>query len=715
MPNAALNVQALLPHLFAAISIPFDPELVTATLHAAAAGTDVTDASPAWIDQLVRLAEPLRLQCQQLNLSIAEAQAHAGPRCPLVTYAAGTGEWLLLEVNHSRRVSVRRITAHGDARLTVKTDRVPGLVGATAGAAIDWVSVQAVAPLQAATSPGDEHLAPLQRLRKLLGADRHEILLAVVFAVGVGILSLATPVAVQALVNTFALGGLLQPLIILSIILFVFLAFSGGLRVLQTYVVEIVQRRIFVRVLGDLAYRLPRLRCEVMDRSHGTELVNRFFDVLTVQKVSAVLLLDGVAVVLQTLIGLLVLAFYHPLLLAFDILLIAAIGFIVFALGRGGEPTAIAESKAKYAAAGWLEEIARNPVAFKLHGGARLALARADLRAFEYLAARSAHFSVVLRQTIGSVALQAIAGTALLAVGGDLVIEGQLTLGQLVAAELIVSTVLASFAKFGKQLENFYDLLAAVDKLGHVIDQPLEPAGGLAPASDRRAASLRIHDLHFAYPDGTTVFSGLDLEVRAGERIAIVGGHGSGKSTLGALLFGLRSVDAGRIELDGINIRDLRLESLRGYVAIVNDAEIIEDTVLENVRMGRGEIGVADVRQALDGVNLLDEVLDLPDGLTTVLGHAGTPLSFGQTQRLTLARALVGHPALVVVDGILDGMEPSVQTRVCDYLFAAGAPWTVLVLSLDEGRHTRLCDRVIALPARRSRSQHAALGTDHNG
>jgi ABC-type bacteriocin/lantibiotic exporter with double-glycine peptidase domain len=714
MPNAAPNVQALLPHLFAAVSLPFDPGLVNAVLHAAATRWDSTDASLMWTEQLARLAEPLRLQCQHLNLPIADAPAHTGPQTPLVTYVAGTGEWLLLEVKHNRRVSVRRINAHGAPNSSVKPDRMAACIGAPAGASIDWVSVQAVAPLQAATSVGDEHLEPLQRLRKLLGTDRHEILLAVVFAVGVGLLSLATPVAVQALVNTFALGGLLQPLIILSLLLFVFLAFSGALRVLQTYVVEIIQRRIFVRVLGDLAYRLPRLRSEVMDRSHGTELVNRFFDVLTVQKVSAVLLLDGVAVVLQTLIGLLVLAFYHPLLLAFDTLLVSAIAFIVLVLGRGGERTAIAESKAKYAAAGWLEEIARNPIAFKLHGGARLALERADLRGFDYLTARSAHFSVVLRQTIGSVALQAIAGTALLAVGGDLVIEGQLTLGQLVAAELIVSTVLASFAKFGKQLENFYDLLAAVDKLGHVVDQPLEPAGGLALSPDPHAASLRIHDLQFTYPDGTTVFSGFNLAVRAGERLAVVGGHGSGKSTLGALLFGLRTADAGRIELNGINIRDLRFESLRRYVAIVTDAEIIEDTVLENLRMGRTDISIVEVRQALDGVTLLDEILDLPDGLHTVLGHAGTPLSFGQTQRLALARALVGRPNLVVVDGILDRMEPAVQEKVCDYLFAPAAPWTVLVLALYEGKHTRRCDRVVALPAHRPRASNGDRGADRH-
>ncbi len=696
MPNAEPHFHPLLTYLLQRLDLPDNAGDVAHSAEEPAVGTGT------WSEQVLKHVEPLGIDCRIVDLTVPAAVPYAGFGCSLVTRTEGAGadEWIALEGKRGSRIAVVRISSRGTERQRLRLGELQRSLNAGSDHRLRWAAMQAMAPLQNAISTHDNALTPFQRLRKLLRDDRNEIVLTIIFAIGVGILSLATPVAVQALVNTFALGGLLQPLIVLSILLFAFLAFGGALRVLQTYVVEVIQRRIFVRVLSDLAFRLPRLRPEILEKSHGTELVNRFFDVLTVQKVSAILLLDGIAVSLQTIIGLIVLAFYHPLLLAFDLMLVGAILFVIFVLGRGAQDTAIAESKAKYAAAGWLEELARNPFAFKLHGGSDLALTKADQRAFDYLRTRSAHFRIVLRQSIGSVVLQVVAGTAMLGVGGDLVIRGQLTLGQLVAAELIVSIVLASFSKIGKQLENFYDLLAAVDKLGHVIDLPLERSTGVMVSPGPAPARLDVHALAFAYKDGRPVFTGLSFQVLPGERVGVVGRHGTGKSTLADLLFGLRSPTAGRIELNGIDIRDLRLESLRRYVAVVKDSEIIEDTVIENVRIGRTDLSTVAIRHALEQVGLLDEILALPDGLQTVLGHAGTPLSFGQTERLMLARAVVGSPMLLVIDGMLDAMDPVLKAQICNYLFDPAAPWTLLITSLHADNYMQRCSRLITLPGK---------------
>ncbi|MEZ6085762.1 MAG: hypothetical protein R3E58_17875 [Phycisphaerae bacterium] len=266
---------------------------------------------------------------------------------------------------------------------------------------------------------------PMRRLLQLLKPERRELAIVVAFAIGVGVLTLATPVAVQSLVNIVSFGGLTQPLLILAILLLAFLSLAGTIRAFKVYIVELMQRRLFVRVVTDLGFRLPRVRVESFDRNHGPELVNRFFDVLTVQKVGATLLLDGVAVVLQTVIGLLILAFYHPFLLAFDVVLIAGIAIILFIMGRAAIRTAIDESK-PHAVAASLEEIARSPLSFKQVGGPDLAQSRADALAVEYVEARQRHYRVVFRQIVGSLA-QALAATALLSLGGWLVINGQLT------------------------------------------------------------------------------------------------------------------------------------------------------------------------------------------------------------------------------------------------------------------------------------------------
>ena len=234
-----------------------------------------------------------------------------------------------------------------------------------------------------------------------------------VFSLVVGVLTLASPIAVEALVNTVAFGQYLQPVIVLALILFTFLAFAAAIRGLIVYVVEIIQRRLFVRVVEDLAYRLPRVQQQALDREYGPELVNRFFDVVTVQKVVATLLLDGIAIVLQTAIGMAVLAFYHPFLLGFNLVLLFSIGFVVFGLGQGAVTTAVRESVSKYAVGAWLQELTRSPTAFKLHGGSQFALDRADQLAIDWLIARRAHFRILMRQILFALGLQAVAATAL--------------------------------------------------------------------------------------------------------------------------------------------------------------------------------------------------------------------------------------------------------------------------------------------------------------
>ncbi|HXG08857.1 MAG TPA: ATP-binding cassette domain-containing protein, partial [Gemmataceae bacterium] len=538
---------------------------------------------------------------------------------------------------------------------------------------------------------------PFRRLLGLLRPEARDIGIVITYAIGVGVLSLAVPITATAVVNTTALATLVQQLLILCLALLVSLGLAALLRLLQDVVVEYLQQRIFVRVVADLAYRLPRIDIVAFDRQHGPELVNRFFDVLTVQKASATLLLDGVTVVLQMVIGLVLLAFYHQFLLGFDLILIAGLLFIILGLGRGAVASAIRESRTKYVVAGWMEEIARHPVAFKLNGGPHLARERADLLARQYLLARQSHFRIVLRQVAFALLLQVLASTALLGLGGYLVIAGQLTLGQLVAAEIVVSLVVASFTKLGKHLESYYDLLAAVDKLGHLTDLPLERDSGVAYQARSRGARVRIDNVSFTYDQGhRAVLNGLTLTIEPGERVALLGPNGAGKSTLVDLLFGLRQPTQGYIEIDGLDLRELRLESLREHIAVVKGIEIFEGSILDNVRMGRENLSVADVRQALQAVGLLNDVLDLPHGLHTPLSTGGAPLSLGQAERLMLARAIVGSPRLLILDEVLDDMDQEVRHEVLPAILGPQARWTLLVVTHSQDV-ARLCSRQVRL------------------
>jgi len=525
------------------------------------------------------------------------------------------------------------------------------------------------------SAPPSAHASPWRDTFALLRPEGRDLATIAIYAIAIGVLSLTLPLAVQSLVNAVAFGSVLQPVVVLTFLLAGGLTFAAVLRALQAWVVEVVQRRLFVRLVSALGERLPRVHVRAFDRAHGPELLNRFFDVFLAQKSLASLLLDGVEAALTTLVGILVLAFYHPWLLAFGVLILASAAFVLVGLARGATATTVAESKAKYAVAGWLEEMARHLFALKLPGGEELARVRLDRLASDWIATRSDHYRVVFRQLLGALALQVVVSATLLGLGGWLVIERELTLGQLVAAELIVSAVVASLSKLGSKLETVYDLVASADKLGALLSLPLERDEGELPPAEDGGASLELRGAEI----GGTPAGGFQLHLAAGDRIALDVDEARGR-TLVEMVFGLREPERGSILLDGHDLRDLHLSWIRRRVAIVRTPEILGGTVADNVRPGRPDLTATAAWEALRRVGLETQVRELPRGLHTELAPDGAPLGHESALRLTLARALAARPGLLVLDGVLDALPPSERPDLVEHL-AEGR--TLLAITRD--------------------------------
>lgn len=692
-PDAPPAWEALLWRIDAAVGLEAERD----ALRAVAARTE--DPEAPWGERLKRACAELGLHAVELSGTVVDAARAVGPEHPVVAVDA-EGRWVLLTDRRGRKVEIER--AGEDRTRWIGRGELAALLDPEQLGSARWIAVDPPGLLH--DSSRDDAAgagavpSPWRRLRLLVRQERHDLVVAVIYAIGVGLLTLATPIAVQALVNTVAFGTLLQPLAILALLLLLGLAFAGVLRALQTWVVEVLQRRLFVRLVNDLSHRLPRVELSAFDRAHGPELVNRFFDLFTIQKAASSLLIGGLEILLTAMVGMLVLAFYHPLLLAFDVLLLVIVASILFGLGRGATASAVKESKAKYEVASWLEEVARHPEAFKLAGGPTLARDRADDLAAQYLRSRDKHFRVVFRQLAGALALQAFASAGILGIGGWLVIERQLTLGQLVAAELIVTMVVASLAKIGKHLETTYDLLAALDKVGQLLDLPIErtlPTASLPPCASA-GAHVRVEGLAFGFEGRETLFSDVDLELRPGEAAVLTGVSGAGRSALVDVLLGLREPRAGRVTIDGLELGDLDRAELRDRTALVRGSEVVVGSIADNVAFGRRDIDVSQIRDALRAVDLLDEVASLPEGLATRIMPDGAPLSRGQATRLVLARAIAGRPSLLVVDGALDALDPKTRARVLDTVFDDDAPWTLLAITDDQAVRQR-CVRTLAL------------------
>jgi ABC-type bacteriocin/lantibiotic exporter with double-glycine peptidase domain len=681
---------------------------------------------------LARAAETCGVELLSRYLSVQEAIAFVEAESPLALFTLlpnGTARWFVLAESRGGYVRFNKIHPSDTTEWLTSAELAKQLGAEGPDAVLEWhfARPQSVAPTQDRSHHDDDHhggghghghghahMSPFRRLLTILQPESKDLVIVFFFAIGVGVFTLATPIVAMAMVNTVALGTLVQQLFVLCLALLIALAVAGLLQILQTYTVEYIQRRVFVRVADDLATRLPRVDLCGFDRQHGPELVNRFFDVLTVQKAAATLLLDGITIALQVLIGLLLLGFYHIYLFGFDLVLLASLTLIFTVLGRGAVRTAVRESIAKYAVAGSLEEIARHPAAFKTAGGPQLARDRVDALTREYLLARTAHFRILVRQLGFSLLLQAAANVSLLGIGGALVIRGELTLGELVAAEVVVTLVVATFTKLYKQLEAYYDLLAAVDKLGHLIDLPLERDSGSDHLPRPGGAKMDVINVSFGYEgSGRNALNNLSLTLLPGERVALVGPNGAGKSTLVDILFGLRNPHSGRVEIDGVDIRALRLDAVREQIAVVKGIEVVGGTVLDNVRMGRDEITLGDAREALRAVGLIDAILELPDGLDTVLWTGGSPLSQGQATRLMIARALAGRPRLLILDEALDQMGVQAREDVLPHLMGSHLPWTVLLITHFDALASR-CDRIITLERAHGHHDHHHAASGHH-
>lgn len=538
-----------------------------------------------------------------------------------------------------------------------------------------------------------DHPEPFQRFISLLDLDRRDVGLVILFAGVGGVLGLATPLVVEGLVNVVSWGTYFQPLIVLAGMLLVSLGIAGVLNILQTWVVELIQRRQFVRIVSDLAHRFPRANQAALTGEYPRELANRVFDIMTIQKATAVLLLDGVSVVLTTILGLFLLAFYHPFLLGFDLILVVSMVFFTLALGRGGIGSAIKESKTKYAVAHWLQDVLSMPTAFKSGGGETLAVLRANQLTVEYVKARKKQFRVVIRQVIFAVGLQVIASTALLGLGGWLVINGELTLGQLVASELVVTVVVGAFAKAGKSFEKFYDMMAGIDKVGHLLDIPADPRTAIGTLSDG-PSEISWSDLAFRFPTRASRIP--QSSISGGSSVSVVGDDQEGKSMFARAIAGQCNPDSGTIQISGFDSFEGAIAEPGALVGYAGTTEIFHGTVGENVSLGRRSVASGNVRWALAQTGLLETILALPEGLNTPLQTGGYPLTRDEKERLMIARAIAAKPRVVVIDGLLDGISSGNRDLVWEKLTGPEAAWTLVVVT-NRDDVTRLCDSQISV------------------
>ncbi len=540
-------------------------------------------------------------------------------------------------------------------------------------------------------------MTPWQRLVGLLKLEKRAVLQVFYYAIFSGIVGLSLPLGIQTIINLIQGAQITTSWILLVVLVTLGVAFVGVLRLMQMRIVETIQQRIFTRTSFEFTYRFPKMTMEELHKYYPPELANRFFDTLTVQKGLTKILIDVPAAVLQILFALILLSFYHPFFILFGMLLLLLV-FTVFKLtGKKGLETSLEESKHKYMVAYWIQEIARSVISFKLSGKTTLALEKNDELVMKYLDSRERHFRILVIQFIQMIGFKVIVTAGLLTIGGALVLNQEINIGQFVAAEIIILLVIASVDKLITGLESFYDVMTSLDKIGQVVDKNLEPQKGQKILLDNNY-KIELRDVMYRVPDkDQPILSGINLIITSDTRLLIKGKNGSGKSSLLRIIAGIVKPYQGAIFLDLFSMENIHINTYRSQVGLSLSEEVpFEGTIRENITFGNPEVKDAHIYWAIESVGLIEFIKEQSHGLDTYLYPQGMRISNTIAKKIILARAIVKKPKLLLLEDPLDQFDKAESKKIMKFLTDASHEWTLVVVSQNP-TWEKVCKSIIEL------------------
>lgn len=525
----------------------------------------------------------------------------------------------------------------------------------------------------------------IARLLFLVRLERVLLRNVLSFAAVIAVLSLIVPLTVQELTSTFAYA--VQPIMIWTLIpvMAFILLVVGIFRALQFYATEMIERRLTARVALGMTEQLPLMNVSAFKPAYA----NRFIESVFLHRAISVLLVDGVNLCVGGAVSLTLLVYYHLYFAMYGAVLVGGVLFIVLALSAGGHRSTMAMSRSKYEMLGWLQDMAQNLLQFKVTDCRDALIRKTDALTQRYIEARQLRFRAVLRMYLAWVAWYAVTYSGAIGLGGWLVASGQLTIGQFVAVEVIVGTLLASLDSVLKRMPHAFYILTSVTELDMLFSTPHDQERG------RQAVAIKdpkVHGLHLdcrnmgmADEDGTMLFARLDLEVRPASRIAIRAPSSNAQRALTRVLAGLVPPTTGSIRYNGISLRDLNPLDLRDAIGVVFDYQptLLEGSLADNITMGRSGIDYHDLRWALGLVEMDEAVDSLPQGLRTPVRAMGKAFTTSLVHRILVARAIVGHPRLLLLEGTLPSIPLLLRDRILQRLALRERPWALICISCE--------------------------------
>ena len=537
------------------------------------------------------------------------------------------------------------------------------------------------------------------QLGMLVRVERRMLGIIASYAVAIGMFMLCVPIAVQELVSTFSFA--IQPIMIVTLALVVGCALTGAaaFRILQARAVETLQQRIYTRIAIAFTEALPRIEEESFLPQHA----HRFAEADLLTRAIAAMLADLFNVAVVGSIGMSLLVFFHPYFLLYNVTLVVGFVFLLTVFGRGGFLITLDMSKLNYEIFHWMQNIAANLPHLRAAGRSPYLMRKTDDLTNAYVKVRQRRSDLLTGRQYKAAALWQVAGhTGMIATAGMLVAVGQLTVGQFAAAELLASQLLLNMDTLARRMVHMFFAFVSFRELTALFSLPREQAGSktVVPLDHFGLAGIKVtaRNLAFAYPDSDPLFESFNLEVAPGEKVVVQCRTSSEKTALAKVLAGLLTPTAGVVRYNDVNLVEVSLDSIDACRSLMLDSHptLLDATLEDNITLGRPSISYDDVQWALQFVELDDEIDRMPDGLTTMVTGHGSQFTLSQVLRLLLARAIVTRPHVLIFDGTLHSMIPSIREIILRRLCSKDEPWSIIFLSNDP-TFTSYVDRRVTL------------------
>jgi ABC-type bacteriocin/lantibiotic exporter with double-glycine peptidase domain len=321
---------------------------------------------------------------------------------------------------------------------------------------------------------------------------------------------------------------------------------------------------------------------------------------------------------------------------------------------------------------------------------------KSDMLISNYLEARTAHFRVLLTQYWSFIFFKIIITAAMLMMGTVLLIDNKISVGQFIAADIVIITIIGSVEKLIGSLDKVYDTLTSLQKLSKILDSEIETSGGIQIDDKNIGMAVEFDKVSFSYNQEEKVLDKISFRISPGQMVCLKGASGSGRTTILRLLSGAYNSFDGNVLIDSIPIGNYNLQSLRGNTGmLLNQQDIFQGTLLENITLGNETITIKNISELAEKVGFSGFIKNNKEGFDTVLDPLGKRLSKKERQNILLLRALVGSARLLLLEEPFDHLDEQQKASIIE-LLKANKKSTIIITSQKEDTPI-FCDVVFTL------------------